>query len=241
MSLSALLQIKMNSNFNCNYMTMSSLTYMLGFSVICFSASLFRLGILWVKNHIQIFCSEIWVEMIFGCPTFKIMCNTPIFYFNFRCQIENRVSDYRLLWASSLMWSSWRFSTSNSNYWRPPLIPIDMISMAVTRVKHIFNNLCFILWHVISIIYFPWTVISKNYSSWWDPYLPFIFMCQLKFVNRRHRKLAPEALLCIFAQAAYGMCYQPGCDVMASLLLLVRHMHNCHSNVKYMINGSITD
>jgi hypothetical protein len=28
-----LLQIKMNSNFNCNYMAMSSLTYILGFSV----------------------------------------------------------------------------------------------------------------------------------------------------------------------------------------------------------------
>jgi hypothetical protein len=34
--------------------------------------------------------------------SFKIMCNTPIFYFNFRCQIENQVSDYRLLGSSSL-------------------------------------------------------------------------------------------------------------------------------------------
>jgi hypothetical protein len=58
----------------------SSLTYILGFSVRFFSASLFRLGILWDKNHIKIFCSEIWVKMIFGWPTFKIMCNTPIFY-----------------------------------------------------------------------------------------------------------------------------------------------------------------
>jgi hypothetical protein len=31
--ISALLQIKMNSNFNCSYMAMSSLTYILGFSV----------------------------------------------------------------------------------------------------------------------------------------------------------------------------------------------------------------
>jgi hypothetical protein len=60
-------------------MAMSSLTYILGFCEI-FSASLFRLGILWDKNHIKIFCTEIWVEMIFGWPTFKIMCNTPIFY-----------------------------------------------------------------------------------------------------------------------------------------------------------------
>jgi hypothetical protein len=45
-----------------------------------FSASLLHLGILWDKNHIKIFCSEIWVEIIFEWPTFKIMCNTPIFY-----------------------------------------------------------------------------------------------------------------------------------------------------------------
>jgi hypothetical protein len=31
--ISALLQIKMNSNFNCSYMAMSRLTYILGFSV----------------------------------------------------------------------------------------------------------------------------------------------------------------------------------------------------------------
>jgi hypothetical protein len=31
--ISAFLQIKMNSNFNCSYMAMSSLTYILGFSV----------------------------------------------------------------------------------------------------------------------------------------------------------------------------------------------------------------
>ena len=79
MSISASLQIKMNSNFSCSYMAMSTLTYMyiLGFSVRFFSASLFRLGILWDKNHIKIFCSEIWVKKIFGWPTFKIMCSTP--------------------------------------------------------------------------------------------------------------------------------------------------------------------
>jgi len=66
-------------------------------------------------------------------------------------------------------------------------------------------------------------------------------MCQLKFVNRRHRKLAREALLWIFARDASDICYQPGCDVMASLLPLVKHMQNCHINAKYMINGIITD
>jgi hypothetical protein len=40
LSISALLQIRMNSNCNCSYMAMSSLTYILGFSVRFFSASL---------------------------------------------------------------------------------------------------------------------------------------------------------------------------------------------------------
>ena len=65
-----------------------------------------------------------------------------------------------------IIWSSWRFSGSKSNYWWPLPIPIDTISRAITRVKHIFNNLRFILWYVISRIYFLWTVISKKYFSW---------------------------------------------------------------------------
>jgi hypothetical protein len=32
------------------------------------------------KDHINIFCSKIWAEMIFGWRTFKIICDTPIFY-----------------------------------------------------------------------------------------------------------------------------------------------------------------
>jgi hypothetical protein len=63
--------IKMNSNFNCSYMAMSSLTYIPGFFCEIFSARIFRLGILWEKNHIKIFCLEIWDKMIFGWPTFK--------------------------------------------------------------------------------------------------------------------------------------------------------------------------
>jgi hypothetical protein len=75
-----------------------------GEDLICeiFSANLFRLGILWdtCKNHIKIFCLEIWVKMIFGWPTFKIMCNIPIFY---QLSMSNwkQVSNYRLLGASS--------------------------------------------------------------------------------------------------------------------------------------------
>jgi hypothetical protein len=72
-----------------------------GFFCEIFSASLIHLGILWDKNHIKIFCLEIWVKMIFGWPAFKIICNTPIFY---QLSMSNwkQVSDYRLLGASSL-------------------------------------------------------------------------------------------------------------------------------------------
>ena len=70
----------MTSNVNCSYMAMSSLTYISGLFCEIFSATLFRLGILWDENHIKIFCLEIWVKMIFGWPTFKIMLNTPIYY-----------------------------------------------------------------------------------------------------------------------------------------------------------------
>jgi hypothetical protein len=50
LSISALVQVKMSSNFNCSYMARSSLTYILGFFCEIFSASLFRLGILWDQN-----------------------------------------------------------------------------------------------------------------------------------------------------------------------------------------------
>ena len=41
----------------------------------------------------------------FGGPLSKL-CVTPPFSINFRCQIKNQVSDYRLLWASSLFYQS---------------------------------------------------------------------------------------------------------------------------------------
>ena len=77
---------------------------------------------------------------------------------------DTRLSSY--IFDYFLMWSSWRLSTSNFNYWRPPLIPIATISRAVTKINRIFSNLRFISWHAISRIYFPWSVISKKYSSW---------------------------------------------------------------------------
>ena len=82
--------------YNCSYMAMSSLTYSGFFCEIC-SASLFHLGILWDENHIKIFCSEIWVEMIFGWPTFKIMCNTPIFLSTLDVKLKTR-------WAITGSW-----------------------------------------------------------------------------------------------------------------------------------------
>jgi hypothetical protein len=143
----------MNSNFNCSYMAMSSLTYILGFSVRFFSASLFRLGILCDKNHIKIFCSEIWVEMIFGWPTFKIMCNTPIFY-QLRCQIENQVSDYRLVGASSFKkWASYRLYRK-----RPPRIVNRTVPKIIVISVHTVNHF------PLTVNQLSWRAISSSYS-----------------------------------------------------------------------------
>jgi hypothetical protein len=115
LSISALLQIKMNSNFNCSYMAMSSLTYILSFSVRFFSACWFCLGIVWDKNHIKIFCSEIWVEMIFGWPTFKIMCNTPVFLYSLFTSKKKINNVKRWFWLviinrlfSTKLWFLWQ-------------------------------------------------------------------------------------------------------------------------------------
>ena len=49
-----------------------------------------------------------------GGPLLKL-CVTPPFSINFRCQIENQVSDYRLLGASSST-ISWREKAVNTNF-----------------------------------------------------------------------------------------------------------------------------
>ena len=79
------------------YMAMSSLTYILFFYCDIFSASLFRLGILWDKKS---FAQKFELKWSLGGLLSK-WCVTPPFSINFRCQIENQVSDYRLLGASS--------------------------------------------------------------------------------------------------------------------------------------------
>jgi hypothetical protein len=104
----------MSSNFNCSYMARSSLTCIQSSNANEQLKKFLYLVTAAILNGGQ-GCrthywkgttqgpSQIWVEIIFGWPTFKIMCNTPIFYFNFRCQIENQVSDYRLQGASSFV------------------------------------------------------------------------------------------------------------------------------------------
>ena len=54
----------------CSCMALSSSTY------LPISANLYRLGILWKQNHIKIFCSKIWAEIIFGWPTWKVKLKT---------------------------------------------------------------------------------------------------------------------------------------------------------------------
>jgi hypothetical protein len=122
LSISALLQIKMNSNFNCSYMAIfrakarrtlkqnrrtswRNFVSKLNCHTPMNKVGIWYKGILWDKNHINIFCSEIWAELIFGWPTFKI-CATPpfsitkeisIFFFFFNISILHLWTIY--LWV----------------------------------------------------------------------------------------------------------------------------------------------
>ena len=63
-------------------LTAATWPYLPVFSVWFFSVDLYSVLIRHImrKNHIKIFCSKIWSEMIFDWPSFKIICNAPIFY-----------------------------------------------------------------------------------------------------------------------------------------------------------------
>jgi hypothetical protein len=91
----------MNSNFNCSYMAMSSLTYILGFSVRFFQPVYSVKEYYEIKITSKSFAQKFELKWSLGGPLSKL-CVTPPFSINFRCQIENQVSDYRLLGASSL-------------------------------------------------------------------------------------------------------------------------------------------
>jgi hypothetical protein len=65
---------KNSSTFNCSYMALCSSTYLPGFLWIFFSANNAYYE---NKNHIKIFCSEIWAEMIFGWPTVIMFDKVP--------------------------------------------------------------------------------------------------------------------------------------------------------------------
>ena len=90
----------MNSNFNCSYMAMSSLTYILGFSAKKIQPVYSVKEYYEIKITSKSFAQKFELKWSLGCPLSKL-CVTPPFSINFRCQIENQVSDYRLLGASS--------------------------------------------------------------------------------------------------------------------------------------------
>ena len=69
---------------------MSSLTYILGISVRYYE----------IKITSKSFAQKFELKLSLGGPLSKL-CVTPPFSINFKCHIENQVSDYRLLGASS--------------------------------------------------------------------------------------------------------------------------------------------
>ena len=56
-----------------------------------------------IKITSKSFAQKFELKWSSGGPLSKL-CETPPFSINFRCQIENQVSDYRLLGASSIHW-----------------------------------------------------------------------------------------------------------------------------------------
>ena len=92
----------MSSNFNCSYMARSSLTYILGFSVKKFQPVYSVLEYYVIKITSKSFALKFELKWSLGGPLCKLRA-TPPFSINFRCQIENQVSDYRLLGASSFI------------------------------------------------------------------------------------------------------------------------------------------
>ena len=95
----------MSSNFNCSYMAISSLTYIMGFLWDFFSQFIPFRNIMRKKSHQNLLLGNL--SWSFGDPLSKL-CVTPPFSINFRCQIKNQVSDYRLLGASSSLISKYK-------------------------------------------------------------------------------------------------------------------------------------
>ena len=129
----------MSSNFSCSYMTMSRLTYILGFSVRFFSACLFHLEI---KITSKSFAQKFELKWSLGGPLSKL-CVAPPFSINFRCQIENQVSDYRLLGAFSFFWPLCCLS----------FFDLQLLITPLNSSKWKFKSACFIFHLTFNIIF----------------------------------------------------------------------------------------
>ena len=68
-----------------------------------------------------------------------------------------------------------------------------------------------------------WLVNSIFRGSWWDHYLPLIFVCQL-MLDDTGNNLHETHDYGIFAWDASNMGYSPGDEIIASLLPVVTHM-----------------
>ena len=120
----------MSTYFSCSYMSLSSSLYLLsGFSVKkMFSVNLYRLGRLWEKKNIKIFCSEICSEMIFDWLTLKSFV-TPPFSINFRSQIETRwaisgsCEALGIFMCTAILWNLWYWKSQKcSLFYIPPSV-----------------------------------------------------------------------------------------------------------------------
>ena len=149
--------------------------------------------------------------MIFEWPTFKIMCNTPIFYFNFRCQIENQVSDYRLMGASSYKPTPilTRLGLSASGFWcrlckhvwyRIYLLVLSVVVYSL-QINYL-DNICLIL-NTVSICsclhLVSWTIYDYYFK------IPYLAVYSMHFLGSE--KLFNQAWCVLYTRIKKALMY----------------------------------
>ena len=121
--------------------------------------------------------------MNFGWPTFKIMCKSPPFSINFRCQIENQVSDYRLLGASSFIFAFcfcifvFVLSYPMEKLLCESIVLCDFLLIILLIVAVLIDNKAFVcLFVCLFVCTWPSSLVAwcKHFNTKWRGYASFI-------------------------------------------------------------------
>ena len=167
---------------------------------------------------------------------------------------------YRELWQGNYPWIVFIqnrsqldlliLQTSLLSHWSLPPILVDTISREVTRNENVLLTI-YVGFHivprsVIIIIYFPWNVISKQYFSWivMRPISPTQRCVSGNVYKQTSLEITEvsctrRTIMSFLHETSLIWDYQPGGEIMTSLLPVVTQCKDYHINVKYMINVDI--